>query len=259
MAQIKIIKAIVLLAWLLSASIVADEVSADKQQVVYRQLGELTLFGDYYPGRKKAGGVLLIHDCNTTRQNYAPLISPLVAKGLHVLAVDLRGFGQSIGDEASFRALRSEAKSLVNFQHKVGQLKAEWGEDVLAAYHFLRAKVDRQMQVATVSSGCATSFATGLASKMHIDSMVLLTPTMNFSEKESYKNLMDIRSYFIGSEHHMDSYATLKELFDWNGSRETKMQIFKGNRQGLNLIMRNQGLTHDIAEWLSHNLQAPAQ
>jgi dienelactone hydrolase len=58
----------------------------------------LTLKATYYPAAQPGPGVLLLHMCNTDRRSWAPLGPQLAAAGLHALALDYRGYGESGGE-----------------------------------------------------------------------------------------------------------------------------------------------------------------
>ncbi len=78
------------------------------------------------PG-KPGPGVLLLHMCNSDRSAWASLTGKLAARGIHSLALDYRGYGDSggeRGDGAAERQLRTEA----------------WPGDVDAAFDFLRSR-----------------------------------------------------------------------------------------------------------------------
>ena len=49
------------------------------------------------PGRP-GPGMLLIHQCNMDRTSWTGVTSALVKAGVHVLTLDLRGFGDSGGE-----------------------------------------------------------------------------------------------------------------------------------------------------------------
>src|SRR5215212_2863749 len=57
-----------------------------------------TLKATYYGAAGPGPGVLLLHMCNTTRQSWDPVGRQLSAAGIHALALDYRGYGDSAGD-----------------------------------------------------------------------------------------------------------------------------------------------------------------
>ena len=94
------------------------------------------------------------------------------------------------------------------------------------------------------------SEAVQLADKMRVNSFVILSPIMDYMEKEQYKNLIDIPAYFVSSAHHADSFLTAQELFSWNGDNRSTTQVFKGVNQGHSLLRRNKFLAQNLAIWL---------
>ncbi|WDE11679.1 hypothetical protein [Thalassomonas haliotis] len=223
------------------------------QTVSLQTQDKFTIHGNYFPGEEAASGALILHDCHRDSSSYAELGKTLAANGLHALTIDLRGFGRSISEEFSERKIHLRAKDIISYQGQLTALRAYWREDVLAAYLYLRKKIDRSQGVSVVASGCSSVQAVDLADKMRISAMVLITPIMDYADKERYKELMDIPSYFINSAQHLESFQTAKELFEWNGSRKSKSQIFKGNRVEQALLNANHYLVEDITLWLKMN------
>ena len=212
------------------------------------------LAGSYFPGLSNASGVLLLHDCNRSSVTFDNLMVLLQQHGLHALAVDLRGFGRSINEEFSHLKVKRLSKDIVSYQSELVRIKSYWESDILAAYNYLRDKIQKDRDVAVVSTGCTGSQAIALAEKMRINSFVMVTPKLNFMEKEHFKNLIDIPVYFIDSLHNADTYQTTKELFEWNGDSRSVLQIFKGDRHGHSLINGKNYIAADIALWLDDTL-----
>jgi len=209
------------------------------------------LSGQYYPGKSDYSAVLLLHDCNHDSSSYEELSLLLSGFGLHVLSLDLRGFGASTSAEFSHQTIKRNAKDIVNYQSEVIRITSFWESDILASYHYLRSKIEKTSDIAVVSSGCSTAQAVSLAANMRVNSFVMLTPMMDYMEREQYKNLIDIPVYFIGSIHHAETYQTTKELFEWNGDKRSTFQTFKGNGFGNYLLRRKRYLANDIAFWLN--------
>jgi alpha/beta superfamily hydrolase len=222
--------------------------------VQFKAQDEFLLAGLYYPGKAKSAGVIILHDCANDSRNYQLLAKKLSDQGLNTLLMDLRGYGESATSEVSQQKIKAQAKSIVEYQSGLALITSYWEGDLLTAHAFLRSKVDKKKEIAIVSSGCSAIYAVSLAEKIHLNSMVMITPQMSFSDKERYKNLVDIPTYFINSSHHHETFQTTKELFEWNGSNLSKIQIFKGNHYDYALLKRKNYLVDDIALWLKANL-----
>ncbi len=221
---------------------------------------DFLLTADYVFLAKKAKaklmpGVIVLHDCHHQRKDYQKLTMSIAEQGLHTLALDFRGYGQSVADGYSELEVKKNATDIISYQSEVALLTSYWPEDLVAAYNYLRTKVDKSRGISVVAGGCAANYAVALAEKVRLSSLVLITPEMSYADKERYKNLIDIPSYFIGSAHHMASISTAQELFDWNGATRSKMQVFKGDKANYKLIRANQYLVNDIAQWLKLTLR----
>ncbi len=220
-----------------------------------RQDHDFLLTANYYPGGKRSGGVIILHDCNTSKRAYISVANSLVEQGLHTLLLDLRGYGESVSPAYSEELAKRNSSDIVSYQGEMALITANWPEDLLAAYQYLAKKLGKNKEIAVVSSGCSSAYAVALAEKIHLNALVMITPKMNYSDKERFKNLIDIPSYFITSSNHQDSYNTAQELFIWNGAKKSKMQIFKGGRYNQQHISAKNFLSNDIALWLKSNLK----
>ncbi len=215
---------------------------------------DFALAADYYQGGERRGGVMVLHDCKSDRQRYKKMATGLAAQGLHTLLIDFRGYGESIAEGFSREKIKKNAVNIVNYQSEMALLSTYWQDDLLAASQYLRSKLTVNKGISIVASGCSGAYAVALAEKVLLDSMVLITPIMSYSDKERYKNLIDIPSYFVTSSQHQDSYQTAQELFSWNGDRRSKIQIFKGDYYVYQLINRKKHLIEDVAQWVSYTV-----
>ncbi|MCJ8296612.1 MAG: hypothetical protein MJK15_19635 [Colwellia sp.] len=204
---------------------------------------------------KNMPGVIVLHDCHSQRKNYQSLSTSIAEQGLHTLSLDFRGYGSSVAQGYSELEVKKNATDIISFQTEIAVLMSYWTEDLLAAYEYLRKKVDKSQGISIVASGCAGAYAVALADKVHLTSMVLLTPDMSYGDKERYKNLVDIPSYFVSSAQHAISYATAQELFAWSGARHSKLQVYKGDKLNYQVIRANKYLVNDIALWLKFTLR----
>ncbi len=224
------------------------------QQINFKADDDFLLSADYYLGDILGAGVLLLHDCAHSSKSYSLLGELLAKQGINALAIDLRGFGDSESEEFSHQAIKEQVKDIVSYQAEVAMLTSYWEKDVLAAYNYLRNKIGNEQPISIVASGCSVNEAVKLAEKIRINSFVVLSPEMDYMEKEHYKNLIDIPAYFVSSAHHSGSFLTAQELFSWNGDSRSTSQVFKGVSQGHNLLRRNKFLAQNIALWLNETL-----
>jgi esterase/lipase len=221
------------------------------QKIQFISDDEILLAGNYFLGAPEGDGVLLLHDCAFSSESYLQLGELLAKQGLNTLALDFRGFGESASERFSHDAIKLKSKDITSYQDEMAQLTSYWEKDVLFAYQYLRNEIGNERNISVVSSGCSAIQAVSLAEKVRIHSFVMLSPIMNYMEKDHYKNLIDIPVYFVSSAHHADSFLTAQELYAWNGDSRSTAQVFKGVRKGHGLLRKNNHLAHNIALWLS--------
>lgn len=231
-----------------------EPVNSNVNQVKFITKDDFMLAGKYFAGGEEAPGVLLLHDCDHDSSYYDKISQLLSGYGIHAFSLDFRGYGNSVSDVFSHAQIKRNAKDINTYQTEITRITSFWQADVLAAYEYLRSKLDKKSHVAVVSAGCSAAQAVSLAQKMRINSFVMITPILDYMEKENYKNLIDIPVYFISSAHQASTYQTAKELFNWNGDNRSIFQILKGNRQGQSLLHGKKYLAHDIALWLKDTL-----
>src|SRR5262245_11047011 len=97
------------IALLITASIMAQENVVEALRVETEAQDGLKLVGDYYAPaalpETGAPAILLMHDAVTSRRDWLPLTEALVEVGYPVLAVDLRGHGQTGGSSDAVAAV----------------------------------------------------------------------------------------------------------------------------------------------------------
>lgn len=215
---------------------------------------EFMLGGKYYAGQPGQAGVLLLHDCNHDSSTFDNLGKLLSNKGMHAFALDFRGYGTSTSAQFSHTNIKRNSKDISTYQTEVTILQSFWQSDVLAAHNYLRERVPNTQGIAVVSAGCSAAQAIYLAQKARISGFVVITPELDYMQKEHYKNLIDIPVYFIASAHNTDTYQTAKELFDWNGDNGSTFQIMKGIWKNHSLLNGKSYLAEDITLWLKDTM-----
>ena len=216
---------------------------------------DFLLAADYYSGNKRSGGVIILHDCRSNRKSYQTLAENIALQGLHTLLVDLRGYGASVSNAYSAEEAKSQAKDIISLQSEMGKLTTKWPDDLLTMHQFLSKKIGKNAGISIIASGCSSPYAVMLAEKIQLKSIVMITPKMSYGDKERYKSLIDMPSYFVTSSNHQDSYETTNELFTWSGDKHTKIQIFKGTSNNYQLLSNNNNLINDIAKWIKYSLR----
>ena len=108
----------------------------------------------YFAAAKPGPGVLLLHMCNSNRKAWEPLARQLGAAGIHALALDYRGFGESKGEWFEN-----------DFQKQQQVVNEKWPGDIDAALAFLRGQVGvDKSRIGAAGGSCGVNQAVLVAS-----------------------------------------------------------------------------------------------
>jgi len=75
----------------------ASPTSSQARTIDLKSSDGVTLKASYFPAGRPGPGLLLFHACNRDRSSWNDLATAAAARGIHVLAMDFRGYGQSGG------------------------------------------------------------------------------------------------------------------------------------------------------------------
>lgn len=141
------------------------------------------VIGDYYPPAPKAGETapiaVLLHMERSNRSAWKPLVPHLHAMGFAVLAIDLRGHGESVEPRGFNLATKAANRD--------SRLFRAMYKDVAAAYLWLvrQGRVDATRFV-LVGAGIGCSVALDYASRdRSVDAIACLTPGLNYPGLDS--------------------------------------------------------------------------
>jgi dienelactone hydrolase len=203
----------------------------------------------YYAAEKPGPAVLLLHMCNTTRKSWEPLGPQLAAAGIHALAMDYRGFGESGGPR--FDAVgQQEAQKMVD---------EKWPGDVDAAYAFLLGQpgVDKT-RIGAAGGSCGVNQALHFAERHpEIRSLALLAgPTdpagLQFLERTTWLPI-----FAAGAAD--DQYdANTPELMQWllaiSGNPRNRFSGFKDGKHGTEIFIPHPELPKQMVAWYTDTL-----
>lgn len=238
-------------AWLgLVLAVPAGAVEA--QAVSFKAADGLRIAADYYPppaaNRGTAPMVMLLHMDGSDRTAWQPLIAPLHEAGCAILALDLRGHGDSASTETRDAAGNRDPELFKKMQN-----------DVLGAYNWLaeQSGVDRA-RFALVGAGVGASVALQYAAHdRSVDVVVCLSPGLRECGIDSAGDMHQItgrRVLLLATENERDAPYTLKA----RGSAGVDVQIRKGaNAHGTGMFGAIGGIERDIADYVKDGVGEP--
>ena len=200
----------------------------------------MTIAGDYYPTPGKIG-VLLLHMMSSDRVSWHDLAVKLQEAGFCVLAIDLRGHGESTGGPAGYRAF-SDA------QHQQSIF------DIESSVEFLRSRGIEKLHMGGASIG-ANLVLQYAADHTEIASLMLVSPGLDYHGIHADIWMDNIKPsqaiLLVASDNDIYSFTSVKTLFDHSSNlpkRDIKLLSEAGH--GTAMFEKNSAFIDELVAWL---------
>lgn len=233
-----------------SAALLTSITGASAAPVSIKGAEDFPIAGDYQAGAEGSPGVLFLHQCNRDRHMYAPVATLLEKEGIHTLAIDFRLFGDSqAGDytRARLEAMESREEQMTFWRTMAREL---WGDDVKAAYDYLRGKVG-DAPIGVIGASCGGAQAIRLASERDVAVLSLFSAATSPRTMEVYETLPSMPTLFITSEAELPQ---IRPYFDKASHSANRLIEYKGDGHGEPLMTQDASLAGTIALWFSAHL-----
>lgn len=182
-------------------------------------------------------GVLLVHMLGSERGAWAPLASPLVNAGYAVLAIDLRGHGDT-GGEVDWEKARDDVQRAWRY---LGDLPEVDGE---------------RTAVIGASIGANLALVTG-AGEPAIRTVILLSPGLDYrgvTTSEAMQAFGERPALIVASQG--DTYAAQSsQTLETLAQGETRLELFDGAAHGTQMLEVEPDLADLILNWLDQHLR----
>jgi dienelactone hydrolase len=208
----------------------------------------------YYAAAGPGPGVLLLHMCNANRQSWDPVGRQLSAAGIHALALDYRGYGDSPG--ARFNDLPAAERQ---------KLAAEtWPGDLDAALAFLVAQpgVDKT-RVGAGGGSCGVNHSVQLARRHpEVRSLVLLAGGTDRAGREFLQRTRWLPVFAAAAaddQYDPQAPLTMRWFAELSGNPRNRFVGFADGKHGTEIFGPHPELVRQIVEWYTDTLvRAPA-
>jgi dienelactone hydrolase len=241
--------------WLVGAlaATAVPAVAVEPQVVAFGTYDGEVIHADYYARQPTETGtpmVILLHMYRSDRTAFRPLIEPLHEAGFAILAIDLRGHGQSATSSTRERVMQGETAVF-----------EEMHNDVRAAYDWLAKQdgVDRsRFGLVGASVGCSVALDYAVEDKS-VDAIVCLSPGTDYLKLDSKEDIRKIRGrklWLIGAENAKEkqAVATLAAL-----THGTTTELIPGDFHGTHMFGQVPQIEQRIAEYLKNNVGPPTE
>lgn len=188
-----------------------------------------TLYGSYFAaGEGDAKAVLLLHQLYTNRSSWTPLVQPLLDAGFKVVAVDLRGYGQTRG-KINWKQAQQDTAAWVDW------LKSQPGVQSIAL-------VGSSMGSNLALAGCA---ATGCAGA------VAISPSLNYFNVVTDEAMQaGFPALIIYADRDPYPAADVPSMLELGGDQATAI-VYSGRTHGVDLFKEHDDLVPLIVDWLA--------
>ncbi|GMU66941.1 MAG: hypothetical protein AMXMBFR36_32150 [Acidobacteriota bacterium] len=234
------------LALALSPALVAPPpVEAAGAKVTLKAADGVELAATHFPAAKPGPGVVLLHMCNSDRSAWNGLGEKLAAAGIHAVALDYRGYGESGGVRH-----RDPAEQQRN-------IDANWPGDVDAALAFLAAQegVDAT-RIGAAGGSCGVSQAVHLA-RRHPDrvrTLVLLAGNANRAGEEFLAANGWMPLFAAGARDDGNADEMMAWLLGFSGNPDNSLKRYETGGHGTELFAVHAELEPAIVAWFERFL-----
>lgn len=201
----------------------------------------LLLAGDYYSAAlRPAPGILLLHEGGKDRHDWEPLTSLLQNAGYAVLAIDLRGYGDS-GGTPDWMLARDDVKAALS---QLGELPSVDPGNLIVIAAGIGANLG--LNACAESAGCMAA--------------VLLSPGLDYQgiSTSNAMVLMGSRAVLIAASDSDDNNPADSIMLDGMAQGTHRLDIYPGAVHGTDLLTTEPSLVGLIVEWLAATVPPPA-
>jgi pimeloyl-ACP methyl ester carboxylesterase len=208
----------------------------------------------YYAASTPGPAVMLLHMCNTDRTSWEPLGPQLSAAGIHALALDYRGYGESAGER--FDKLPPQERQKL--------ITEKWPGDLDAALTYLVSQPGvNKARLGAAGGSCGVNQAVQLAARHpEVMSLVLLAGPTDRAGREFLRRTSWLPIFAAAAaddQFGADAPQLMQWLADLSGNPRNKFVGFADGKHGTEIFGPHPELPQQIVAWYLDTLvKAPA-
>lgn len=208
------------------------------EKVSFLTKDNVKIVGNHYSGNEQ--GVILIHMLGQNKESWKDFGEELNKNGFTVLAIDLRGHGESI-------LKNNEKISYLNFSSEEFNGMTN---DIEAAVNFMREKDKTKIALigASIGANLAVKYS---VEQNNVQKLVLLSPGLDYRgvTTDSSISLINVPILFAASNEDVSSAGATEALYEKAVSKKELLMLDLAGH-GTNMLFKEE-LRQKIIEWLN--------
>lgn len=224
-----------------------EQLQEHRERVVCITDDGVEIIGDYYlPLHKSVRGLVLAHMMPEVRESFFEFAHKAAMRGFHVLAIDLRGHGESTKKIGSDTALDYKSFSDADHQKSI--------HDIRAAIFYLRGRGVKEIVLIGASIGANLSLR-ALVEDKKLRGAILLSPGYDYRGIKTIPFARRLSSrqgiFFAGSEDDGNAAMMARGLFAATPKRVYKdIKIFQVGGHGTAIFKQEPLFIDECISWL---------
>lgn len=205
----------------------------------------IALKASYISPAKPGPAILLLHQCNMDRKSWKSIGTQLHDAGVHVLTLDLRGFGESGGE-----GIRGSGG--------FGEFLQKSQSDVDLAFDFLAGQpgVDTS-KIAAGGASCGAMLSAGLATRRDLAAIMLLSGPPSDSAIAYIAANPGLAVFAAAATEDAITPGVddrLKQTVEASAHPRSTAKIYAGTEHGMPMMAKNPELEPVLMTWLKREL-----
>lgn len=239
-------KKLALIAAVMALCALPSHAQTQKRDVDLKAADGTLIKTTYFSAGKPGPGVLLLHMCNSQRKAWDNLATILAARGIHVLTMDYRGFGESGG------------RPLGELSNAERQQVAQgtWPADIRTAFAHLLAQpgVDRA-RIGAGGGSCGVDNAIRLAMRQpEVKTLVLLAGGTGQQGQEFLAEAAWLPVFGVAAEDDGPAARDMRWLLGFSSNSANRLKVYPNGGHGTDIFPVHKDLEPMIADWFEQHL-----
>jgi dienelactone hydrolase len=200
----------------------------------------------YYAAGKPGPGIVLLHMCNSQRKAWATLGPRLAASGLHAIAIDYRGYGESGGKR--FAEWSPE--------ERVKMAEETWPKDIDAAFSYLASRpgVDRT-RIGAAGGSCGVNQAVNFARRhAEVKTLVLLAGGTTLAGQQHLARASWMPVLAVAAHDDGNAVETMGWILGFSSNPANQLKTYPKGGHGTELFAVHKDLEPAIVTWFERHL-----